>query len=100
MAGYDIHRAELTHGAGIAQDDSVQQAPLNVGDGHTPEELPAVRPEAEGGDFLLGADSLHDRNQLTSNKWAGDECRDQNKAWGGAADTPVPGCHWPLALPD
>src|SRR5262245_55138630 len=91
MAGHDIHRAELTHSAGIAQDNPVQQAPLNVGNGHTPEELPAVGPEAEGGDFLLAPDSLHDRNQLTSNERAGDECRGQNKAWCGKDDLEMMG---------
>src|SRR5437867_476439 len=89
MARHDIHRAELTHGAGIAQDDAIQQAPANVGDGHTPEELPATGPEAESGDFLLGPDSLHDRNQLTRHKWAGDECRDQNKTWRSKDDLEV-----------
>src|SRR5690348_9610630 len=100
MAGHDIHRTELTHGAGIAQDDSVQQAPFNIGDGHTPEELPAAGTEAEGRDFFLRPDSLHDWNQLTSNKWAGDECRGQNKAWRSKDDLEMmgtqPGSEVPL----
>ena len=89
MAGHDIHRAELTHSAGIAQDDSIQQAPFDVRDGYTPEDLPAVGPEAEGGDFLLGPDSLHHRNQLADHKWARDKRRGQNKARRGKDDLEV-----------
>jgi len=89
MAGHDIHRAELTHGAGIAQDDTIQQTPFDIRHCHTPEKLPAVGPEAKGGDFLLGPDSLHDRHQLASNKRARDECRSQYKAWRGKDDLEI-----------
>ena len=51
--------------------------------------MPAVGPEAEGADFLLGPDRLQHRNQLAGNKWARDECRGQNKAWRGKDDLEV-----------
>ena len=34
--------AEFAHGAGVAQDDAVEEAPLDVGEGDVPEGLPAI----------------------------------------------------------
>ena len=40
--GDDVHRAEFAHRAGVAEDDAVEQAPLDVGEGDFPEGLEAA----------------------------------------------------------
>src|SRR5688572_1681489 len=42
MARDDRDRAELAHRAGVAQEDAVEQAPADVGQGDAPKGLPAA----------------------------------------------------------
>ncbi len=75
VAGHDGHRAELTHRAGVAEDESVQQAPLDVGQRHSPERLPPIRPEYDRRLFFLRSLLLHERNQLAGDERRGHERR-------------------------
>src|SRR3546814_6422701 len=42
MAGYDRHRAELTHSPRVAEQNAVKQAPADIGQRDMPEGLPAA----------------------------------------------------------
>ena len=53
VAGDDRHRAELAHRARVAEDHAVEQAPLDVGQRHAPERLPAAGARATRGLLLL-----------------------------------------------
>ena len=66
--------AELPHGASVAQEHAVQQAPADIGQRDAPKRLPAGGAERQGGLFIVLALRLHDRNEF-----AGDERkRDEN----------------------
>ena len=56
MARDDRHCAELAHGAGVAKQDSVKQAPLDVWKGDAQENLPAARAKCDSGFFLITFD--------------------------------------------
>ncbi len=89
VPGHDRHRAELAHGAGVAQDHAVEQAPLDVGQRHAPEDLPAGGAEHARRFFLLGALRLHQRDQLARDERKGDEDRRQHDAGHGEDDLDV-----------
>ena len=86
VAGDDVDRAELAHRARVAEDDPVGQAPLDVGQGDAPEHLPAAGPEADGGRLLVGADGLHDRDQLAGHEGEGHEGGGEDEARRGEDD--------------
>src|SRR5688572_12910256 len=49
------YRAELAHGAGIAEEHAIQQAPLDVGQSNPPEDLEAAGAEHTRRLLLLAA---------------------------------------------
>ena len=73
MPGNHRHRAELAHRPRGAEHHAVDQAPLDVRQGHVPEHLPAVGAEQAGGFLLLGALLLHQRDQFAGDEGHGDE---------------------------
>ena len=79
VARDDVHGAELAHRARVAQDDAVDEAPLDVRHRDLPEHLPAVGAEADRGEFLFDADRLHHRNQLARDERERDERRRQDQ---------------------
>ncbi len=80
MARHHRHRAELSHGAGVAQQHAVQQAPFDIGQGDPAEHLPAVRSQRHRRLLILGALLLHQRDQLTGDEGEGDEQGGQHDA--------------------
>ena len=62
---------------GVAEDDAVEQAPLDVGQRDAQEDLPTAGPQRAGRLFLLRALGLHQRNQLAGEEGKGDEKRRQ-----------------------
>jgi hypothetical protein len=83
------HRAEFTHRTGIAENDPVQQAPLDIGKRHPEEGLPTTGPEHDGGLLFLRALLLHQRNQLPGNERSGDECGSEHNTRNGKDDFEV-----------
>ena len=77
---HDRHGTELAHGASVAEDHAVEQAPFDVGQRHAPEDLPAGGAQHAGGLFLLFALSLHERDQLARHERKSDEDRRQHDA--------------------
>ena len=94
------HRAELAHRAGVAQDHAVEQPPVDVGQRHVPEDLPAAGAEHDGGLLLVGALLLHQRDQLARHEREGDEDGGQHDAGHGEDDlqTLVPRPHLEVLL--
>ena len=80
MPGHHGHRAELAHGARVAQQHAVEQAPFDVGQRHAQEDLQAAGAEHARGLLLLGALLLHQRDQLARDEREGDEDRGQHDA--------------------
>ena len=73
VARHHRHRTELAHGARIAEDHAVDQAPLDVGQRDMPEGLPAGGAQHDGGFFLFVALRFHERNQFARHERKGDE---------------------------
>ena len=71
---------ELAHGAGVAEQDAVEQAPAHIGQGHAPEHLPAGGAQGKGGLFLGDALFLHQRNQFAGDEGKGHEHGCQHEA--------------------
>ena len=86
MAGDHRYRAEFAHGAGSAQHHAIQQTPLDIRQGDAPEGAPAAGTEHQGSFLLLGALSLHQRNQLAGNERHGNKHRGQDNAGHGEND--------------
>ena len=80
VAGHDRDGAELAHRAGIAEDHAVEHAPLDVGQRHAPEGLPAAGAEHHGRLLLLGPLRLHERDQLAGDERHRDEDRGEDDA--------------------
>src|SRR5678815_218930 len=80
VAGDDADRAELAHRARVAEDDAVEQRPLDVRQRDAAKDLPAARAEHARRLFLLGALRLHQRNQLAGDEREGDEDRRDDDA--------------------
>ena len=81
--------AELAHRAGIAQEHAVEQAPLDVGQRHPEEDLPAAGAQHARGLLLLGALLLHQRDQLARDEREGDEDRREHDPGHGEDDLDV-----------
>ena len=86
VARHHRHRAEFTHGAGVAQEHAVEQAPFDVGQGHIPEGLPAISAEREGCLLIAIALFLHQRDQFAGDEREGDEDCGQHNARHGEQD--------------
>ena len=80
VAGHDRHRAELAHGARVAQKHAVEQRPFHVRQGHAQEGPQARRAERERGLLLLRALLLHQRDQFARDERKRDEHRRQHDA--------------------
>jgi hypothetical protein len=97
-------RAPRPGRARVAQDDAVQQAPLDVGQADASEDLPAARAQADRRDLLVGADRLHHRDELASDERKRHEGRRQDQAGRGEDDLEVmlaqPSPHPPLQPED
>ena len=78
MAGDHRHRAELAHGAGIAQDHAIEQSPFDVGQAHAEKSLPAAGAESQRGFFFLLPLRLQQGNQFAGNKGKSHEDSGQN----------------------
>ncbi|EWS63673.1 hypothetical protein Y695_03093 [Hydrogenophaga sp. T4] len=83
------HGTELAHGARVAQDHAVDQAPLDVGQGHAPEGLPAGGAQNDGGLFFVVALGLHQRDQLACDEGEGHEEGGEDDAGHGEHDLDV-----------
>ena len=73
VARHHRDRAELAHGAGIAQQHAVEQAPFDVGQRHVPEGLPAIGAERQRRLLVAVALFLHQRDQFARDEGEGDE---------------------------
>ena len=80
---------ELAHRAGVAQDDAVQQAPLDVGQGDAPERLPAARPQRQRRLLLVRPLRLHHGDQFARDEREGHERRRQHDPRHGEDDFQV-----------
>ena len=73
MAGDDRDRAELAHGARIAQEHAVEQAPFDVGQRHAEEGLQAGGAERHRCLLVLGALLFHQRDEFARDEGKGHE---------------------------
>src|SRR5215207_3444003 len=89
MPGYHGNRPEFAHGAGIAQQHAVKQAPADVGKSDAEKGLKRRGAEREGGFLILGALLLHKRNELAGYEGKSDEHRRQNNARNGKDDLDI-----------
>jgi len=81
--------AKLAHRAGVAEDDAVEQAPFDVGQGDPAENLPAGGAEGERGELLVVALRLHERDEFAGDEGEGDEGRGEHDAGCGKNDLEV-----------
>ena len=86
LAGDHRDRAELAHGAGVAEEHAVEQRPLHVGQRDAEEGLPAARAERQRRLLVLRPLLLHDRDQLAGDEGEGDEDRREHDAGHGEDD--------------
>ena len=90
VARDDRHRAELAHRARVAEDDAVEQAPLDVRQRDAPERSASRRRRARrAASSSLGALRLHQRDQLARDEREGDEHRREHDAGHGEDDLDV-----------
>src|SRR3546814_18231529 len=75
MAGYDRHRAELTHSPRVAEQNAVKQAPADIGQRDMPEGLPAAGAKRKRRLLILPPLLGHQRDQFACNERNGDEDR-------------------------
>src|SRR5690606_7280208 len=74
------HGAEFAHGAGIAEQHAIEQAPFDIGQRHPPEGLPARGAERERRFLVARALILHQRDQFARDEGEGDEDGGQHDA--------------------
>ena len=72
-ARHDRDGAEFAHGARVAEDHAVENAPLDLGKRDAPEKLPAVRAEGQRRFLLRAALRLHERDQPARDEGKRDE---------------------------
>jgi hypothetical protein len=89
VARHHGHGAELAHGARVAQQHAVEQAPFDVGQSDAPEHLPAARAQHHRRLLLEGALLLHQRDQLARDEREGDEHGRQHDAGHGEDDLQI-----------
>src|SRR6476659_8815695 len=78
LARDDGDGTELTHRARVAEDDAVEQPPLDVRQCHAQKNLEAARAQHARGFFLLGSRRFHYWNDLSRDERKRDENRRQN----------------------
>ena len=98
MARDDRDRAELAHRARVAQNDAVEQRPLDVRQRHARERLPAACAERQRGFLLVVALRLHQRDQFARDERKRHENRRQHDAGNGEDDLDVV-CRQPRPKP-
>ena len=86
VAGHHRHGAELAHGAGVAEQHAVEQAPFDVGQRDVPEGLPAGGAERDRRFLVARALLLHQRDQLARDERKGDEDGGKHDARHGEED--------------
>ncbi len=91
VLGDDADGAEFSHGAGVAENDAVEEAPFDVGEGDAPEGLPAIGAQRDGGLFFLGALFFHEGNEFAGDEGEGDEDGGEDHAGEGEDDVDVVG---------
>ena len=79
----DRHRAELAHRARVAEDDAVEQAPLDVRQRHAEERLEAAGAKHARRFFFLRAGRFHHRNDLARDERKRHENRREHDAGHG-----------------
>ena len=89
MAGDDRNGTEFPHGAGIAEDDSVEKRPLDVGEGYAQERLPTRGTEAQRGVFLIITLCLHKRDEFARHEGERHENGGERHAWNRENDLDV-----------
>ena len=80
MPGDDGHSAELAHGARIAEQHAIEQAPFDIGQRHREESLQAGRAERQRRLFLHRPLLLHQRNEFARDEGKRDEDRRKHDA--------------------
>ncbi|MEY3708335.1 MAG: hypothetical protein RL585_2892, partial [Pseudomonadota bacterium] len=68
MARNNRDRAKLAHGAGVTENDAIDQAPFDVRECHPPEGLPARSTKYDCRLLLLTTLALHERDKLSGNE--------------------------------
>ena len=89
MAGDDRDGAELAHGAGVAEQHAIEQAPFDVGQRHAQERLQPRGAERQRRLLVGRALLLHQRDELAGDEGEGDEDRGQHDAGHGEDDLDV-----------
>ena len=80
MARHHRHRTKLAHGTGITKNDAIEQAPFDVGQGHTPKNLQTTGTQDHGGLLFFIALRLHQGNEFPRNERESDEHGGQHHA--------------------
>ena len=91
VARDDRHGAELSHRAGVAEDDAVEEAPAHLRQRHAEERLPAAGAERERRLFLVVPLRLHDGEDLARHERERHEDRREDDAGHRVDHLPVVG---------
>lgn len=86
MAGDDRYGSEFAHGAGVADDNAVQEPPFDVRQRDVTEHLPALGAQCGGRFFFKRALGLHNRDELPRHEREGDEQRGEHDPGEGEHD--------------
>ena len=86
VSGDDGDGAEFAHGAGRAEDRSVEEAPFDFGQRDLPEDAEPARSEKSRGVLFVAAMAFHERNQLLCDERHRDEKRREKQAGEGEDD--------------
>ena len=89
VAGDNRYGAELPHGPGVAEDHAVDDAPLDVGQGHPEKGLQAAGAQYQGSLLLFLSLGFHQRDQFPGHEREGDEDGGQDNARYGEDDLDV-----------
>ena len=73
MARHNGDRSEFSHRTRIAQDDAIEQAPLDIREGDADERLPSRRAQRERRFFFLSSLRLHQGDQFARDKRNGNK---------------------------
>src|SRR5690348_2229676 len=89
MARNHRHRAELAHGARVAKQHAIEQAPFYVGKCHMPESAPAAGSQRDRSLLLVASLVVHQRNELARDERECHEDRCQYDSWKREDDADV-----------